>query len=24
MNRALHDYNDLYHYFNQAADVEAI
>lgn len=24
MNRALHDYNDLYHYFNQAADQEPI
>ena len=24
MNRALHDYNDLYHYFNQAAEMEAI
>jgi hypothetical protein len=24
MNRALHDYNDLYHYFNQALEMEAI
>lgn len=24
MNRALHDYNDLYHYFNQAAEFESI
>jgi predicted Zn finger-like uncharacterized protein len=24
MNRALHDYNDLYHYFNKAAAMEAI
>ena len=24
MNRALHDYNDLYHYFNQGAELEAI
>jgi predicted Zn finger-like uncharacterized protein len=24
MNRALHDYNDLYHYFNQAAELEAL
>jgi len=24
MNRALHDYNDLYHYFNQASELEAI
>lgn len=24
MNRALHDYNDLYHYFNQASELEAL
>jgi predicted Zn finger-like uncharacterized protein len=24
MNRALHDYNDLYHYFNQALEMEAM
>jgi DNA-binding NtrC family response regulator len=24
MNRALHDYNDLYHYFNEALEMEAI
>jgi predicted Zn finger-like uncharacterized protein len=24
MNRALHDFNDLYHYFNQAMEMEAI
>ena len=24
LNRALHDFNDLYHYFNQAAGMEAI
>jgi predicted Zn finger-like uncharacterized protein len=24
LNRAVHDYNDLYHYFNQAAGLEAI
>ena len=24
MNRALHDYNDLYHYFNQAMDFEPV
>jgi hypothetical protein len=24
MNRALHDYNDLYHYFNKACEMEAI
>jgi hypothetical protein len=24
MNRAIHDYNDLYHYFNQALDMEPI
>jgi len=24
MNRALHDYNDLYHYFNQASSIEPV
>src|SRR6478672_8760514 len=24
MNRAIHDYNDLYHYFNEALEMEAI